>query len=109
MATRAPKACPSTPSRRSPRRARSAGFETRNADGIPNLGPYSYFNAIGNTPNMVCFSSDGLKHSFVNARDRGAFTFSLATEALADAMNVSSEATPDDLTLLLWIIFHSRR
>lgn len=68
---------------------------TRNAGGVPNLGPYSYFNAIGNNPNLICFSSDGLKHSFVNARDRGEFTFSLATEALAEAMNVSSEAMAD--------------
>ncbi|MBE9636966.1 flavin reductase family protein [Salipiger mangrovisoli] len=68
---------------------------TRNADGVPNLGPYSYFNAIGNSPHMICFTSDGLKHSVVNARDRGEFTFSLATEALAEAMNISSEAMPD--------------
>ncbi|SDI23160.1 flavin reductase family protein [Alloyangia pacifica] len=68
---------------------------TRNAEGVPNLGPYSFFNAIGNSPHMICFTSDGLKHSVVNARDRGEFTFSLATEALAQAMNVSSEAMPD--------------
>ncbi|QFT62607.1 flavin reductase family protein [Roseivivax sp. THAF30] len=68
---------------------------TLNANGVPNLGPYSYFNAIGNNPNLICFSSDGLKHSFVNARDQGEFTFSLATEALAEAMNISSEAMED--------------
>ncbi|ATI41549.1 nitrilotriacetate monooxygenase [Pacificitalea manganoxidans] len=68
---------------------------TRNADGIPNLGPYSFFNAIGNAPHMICFTSEGLKHSVVNARDQGEFTFSLATEDLAQAMNVSSGAWPD--------------
>lgn len=68
---------------------------TRNADGIPNLGPYSFFNAIGNNPHMICFTSEGLKHSVVNARDQGEFTFSLATEALAEPMNISSEAMSD--------------
>lgn len=68
---------------------------TRNAEGVPNLGPYSFFSAIGNAPHMICFTSDGLKHSAVNARDRGEFSFSLATEAQAQAMNISSEAMPD--------------
>jgi flavin reductase (DIM6/NTAB) family NADH-FMN oxidoreductase RutF len=67
---------------------------TRDENGVPNLAPYSFFNAIGTHPNLVCFSSMGLKHSHVNARDRGVFTFSLATEALARAMNVTSDDYP---------------
>ncbi len=68
---------------------------TLNDDGIPNLGPYSFFTAIASRPNMIGFSSEGLKHSFVNARNRREFTFSLANEELAAAMNKSSEAVPD--------------
>ncbi len=68
---------------------------TRNADGVPNLAPYSFFAGLGTAPNMVGFSSEGAKHSYTNARDRGEFTISLATEALADAMNISSGSVPD--------------
>ncbi|WP_158970382.1 flavin reductase family protein [Chachezhania sediminis] len=68
---------------------------TLNADGIPNLGPYSFFMAVANNPHMIAFTSEGLKHSAANAKDRGEFTFSLATEALAQQMNISSEAVPD--------------
>ncbi|MBY6090716.1 flavin reductase family protein [Maritimibacter alkaliphilus] len=68
---------------------------TLNGDGVPNLGPYSFFSALGNNPHLIGFTSEGQKHSYVNARDRGEFTFSLATEALTDAMNISSAAVPD--------------
>lgn len=68
---------------------------TLNAAGVPNLGPYSFFAALGSHPHMIGFSSEGQKHSYVNAKERGEFTFSLATEALTDAMNVSSAACED--------------
>ena len=62
--------------------------------GLPNLAPYSFFNAIGSDPDMVMFSSEGAKHSAMNAREQGEFTFSLATEGLAEAMNISSRPEP---------------
>jgi flavin reductase (DIM6/NTAB) family NADH-FMN oxidoreductase RutF len=68
---------------------------TLNGAGVPNLGPYSFFAALSSRPNMIGFSSEGLKHSARNARDRGEFTFSLATLALAEAMNASSASLPD--------------
>ncbi|MWD28694.1 flavin reductase family protein [Aquicoccus sp. SCR17] len=68
---------------------------TLNADGIPNLAPYSFFMPMGSNPHMIAFSSEGMKHSSINAQARGEFTFSLATDALKDAMNVSSGAHPD--------------
>lgn len=67
---------------------------TRDPDGVANLGPYSFFNAIGSNPDMVMFSSEGAKHSATYARDRGEFTVSLATEALAAQMNRSSAPEP---------------
>lgn len=68
---------------------------TLNADGVPNLAPYSFFNALANQPNLIGFTSEGLKHSATNARDRGEFTFSLATAPLAQAMNISAAALED--------------
>ena len=44
---------------------------------------------------MIAFTSEGMKHSPANAKARGEFTFSLATEALKLAMNVSSGSYPD--------------
>ena len=58
--------------------------------GRVNLAPYSFFNAIGNRPNMLAFSSEGLKDSARNARDTREFTFNLATLPLAQQMNLSS-------------------
>jgi len=62
--------------------------------GVPNLAPYSFFNGVGAYPDQVFFASDGTKHSYMNARDRGEFTFSLVTEQLAEAMNKTSESLP---------------
>lgn len=70
---------------------------TLNVDGVPNLAPYSFFTALGTHPHMIAFSSEGPKHSFVNARDRGEFTFSLATEALALQMNETSAPVEDGI------------
>ncbi|ORE93337.1 hypothetical protein ATO13_11706 [Stappia sp. 22II-S9-Z10] len=68
---------------------------TLNEDGIPNLGPYSFFNAISTRPNLVAFSSEGMKHSAANARATGEFTLSLVTYALRDKMNASSAHLAD--------------
>jgi flavin reductase (DIM6/NTAB) family NADH-FMN oxidoreductase RutF len=59
-------------------------------EGRFNLAPYSFFNAVGSRPNMIAFSSEGMKDSPRNARDTGEFTFSLATLPLARQMNLSS-------------------
>ena len=67
---------------------------TLDDQGTPNLAPYSFFNGLGAYPDQVFFASDGAKHSYVNARDRGEFTFSLATEELAQAMNKSAATLP---------------
>jgi flavin reductase (DIM6/NTAB) family NADH-FMN oxidoreductase RutF len=60
------------------------------SEGNVNLAPYSFFNAIGSRPNMIAFSSDGMKDSARNAIETGEFTFSLATRPLAERMNLSS-------------------
>lgn len=68
---------------------------TRNREGTPNLGPYSFFGAVSYRPHMVYFSSEGPKHSYRNALSQGEFTVSLVSEALVQGMNVSSAALPD--------------
>ncbi len=63
---------------------------TVNKEGVVNLAPYSFFNAISDKPPMVMFSSVGRKDSLKNIEDNGEFVCSLATYALCDGMNISS-------------------
>jgi len=63
---------------------------TVNRDGVPNLAPYSFFNAISDRPPMVMFSSGGQKDSLRNILENGEFTCSIANMALHEAMNLSS-------------------
>ena len=65
---------------------------TVSKDGVRNLAPYSFFNAISDRPPMVVFCSGGLKDSLRNVLDTGEFTCSVATFALREAMNMSSAA-----------------
>ena len=58
--------------------------------GVPNLAPYSFFNAICDAPPTVMFSSAGRKDSVNNIEETGEFTCSMATEMLVDSMNLSS-------------------
>lgn len=65
-------------------------ISTMGADGSVNLAPYSFFNAVGDRPNYVMFSSTGRKDSCTNAAETGAFVCSLATWDLREAMNMTS-------------------
>ncbi len=65
------------------------------AAGRVNLAPYSFFNAVSSRPNIIAFSSEGMKHSARNALETGEFTFSLATRPLAERMNLSSAGLGD--------------
>ncbi|MBO0344263.1 flavin reductase family protein [Roseibium limicola] len=64
------------------------------ADGVVNLAPYSFFNAIAGNPPMVMFASEGIKDSITNVQASGEFVVNLATKALADRMNETSRAHP---------------
>jgi flavin reductase (DIM6/NTAB) family NADH-FMN oxidoreductase RutF len=63
---------------------------TLSADGAVNLAPYSYFNAVGNTPPMLLFSSDGMKDSATFAHETREFVWNFPTWALREAMNATS-------------------
>jgi flavin reductase (DIM6/NTAB) family NADH-FMN oxidoreductase RutF len=70
-------------------------ISTVDKNGRANLAPYSFFNAMASRPNMIGFTSEGLKHSPRNARDTGEFVFNLATLPLMEAMNKSSTELED--------------
>jgi len=77
-------------------------ISTLSKEGIANLSPYSYFNAISSGPPAVMFTVSGAhmeggeKDTLRNARDTGEFVFNLCTEALGRQMNDSSTAAPRD-------------
>ncbi|WP_076071371.1 flavin reductase family protein [Sphingomonas montana] len=65
-------------------------ISTVDADGRPNLAPYSYFNAVCDVPPMILFSSNGRKDTLRNAEATGGFVWNLATRPLAERMNATS-------------------
>ncbi|TMJ77413.1 MAG: flavin reductase family protein [Alphaproteobacteria bacterium] len=69
-------------------------ISTVSRDGICNIGPYSFFNAVGEKPHYVMFSSSGRKDSLKNIEETGEFTCSLATWDLRHNMNMTSASVP---------------
>jgi flavin reductase (DIM6/NTAB) family NADH-FMN oxidoreductase RutF len=72
-------------------------ISTRDAQGIDNLAPYSFFNAVAYVPPQVMFASTaskadqiGTKDSVANIRETGVFCVNLVEYAMRDAMNATS-------------------
>ena len=65
--------------------------------GIPNLAPYSFFNAFNYVPPIVGFASIGAKDTLRNVQETGEFVWNLATRPLAEAMNASCAAVPPEV------------
>ncbi|MBK8794784.1 MAG: flavin reductase family protein [Holophaga sp.] len=74
---------------------------TVSQDGLPNLAPFSFFNAFGSNPPMVAFAPnrrgrDGsVKHTYLNAVATGEFVIAAVTHAMVQQMNVASAEYPD--------------
>jgi flavin reductase (DIM6/NTAB) family NADH-FMN oxidoreductase RutF len=69
-------------------------ISSMNADGKVNLAPYSFFNAVGEEPPMLAFSSYGPKDSATFAGELREFVWNLATYELREAMNETSAPLP---------------
>lgn len=67
---------------------------TATPGGDVNLAPYSFFNAVCDTPPIVLFSSAGRKDSMTFAGAGGEFVWNLATYALREQMNLTSATLP---------------
>lgn len=66
-------------------------ISTLDTNGVVNLAPYSFFNAVSTNPHFVMFSSSGRKDSLRNAEETGEFVCSLATYDLREAMSRTSK------------------
>ena len=71
-------------------------ISTVSEDGIANLAPYSFFNAVCDVPPILMFSSGGVKDSLRNAVATGEFTFNYVSRSMQDVMNVSSGGYPPE-------------
>ncbi|MGQ2985505.1 flavin reductase family protein [Flavobacterium sp.] len=75
-------------------------ISTVSEDGIPNLAPFSFFNAVGEDPPHVMFSTvrsgDTNKDTLNNVLATKQFVVNMATEELVEAMNNSSINLPPD-------------
>ena len=76
-------------------------ISTRGEDGLDNLAPYSFFNAVAYVPPQVMFAStgqkpdrDGTKDSVAQLRETGVFCVNIVEYAARDAMNASSASLP---------------
>ncbi|MCW2241177.1 flavin reductase family protein [Azospirillum canadense] len=75
-------------------------ISTVSVGGVPNLSPFSFFNAINERPPMVMYCPNGEhrdggeKDSVKNARDTGEFVVNLASYDQRDAMNTSAASVP---------------
>lgn len=73
-------------------------ISTLSLDGVANLAPYSFFNAVGGMPPMLMFASEGFKDSARNASDTGEFVFNYASKSLSQEMNSSSSNAPSGVS-----------
>jgi flavin reductase (DIM6/NTAB) family NADH-FMN oxidoreductase RutF len=71
-------------------------ISTRSSDGVNNLAPYSFFNAVAYVPPQVMFSTTGTKDTITNIRETGVFCVNVVEFAMRDAMNRSSETVPPE-------------
>jgi flavin reductase (DIM6/NTAB) family NADH-FMN oxidoreductase RutF len=89
-------------------------ISTLTANGLVNLAPYSYFQAIADSPDIVMFSAtpelrtqegvpgvgfgDKRKHSESNAASSGEFVCNIVSHELAKVMNETSAHLSSDIS-----------
>ena len=70
------------------------------ADGVRNLAPFSFFNAICGEPPVICFSvsnREPRKDTLANVRATGEFVVNIVSEEIAAQMNLASGEYPADV------------
>jgi flavin reductase (DIM6/NTAB) family NADH-FMN oxidoreductase RutF len=82
-----------------------AWVSSLNPDGVVNLAPFSFFNAIGSDPLYVMFSigkndAGEPKDTARNIKANGEFVVNLVTEDLFTAMNISAADFPAEISEL---------
>ncbi len=65
-------------------------ISSRDANGIDNLAPYSFFNGVAYVPPQVMFASTDWKDSVRNITETKVFCVNVVEHAARDVMNVST-------------------
>ncbi len=78
-----------------------AWVTSTNKNGVTNLAPFSFFNAVGANPLYIIISiglrdSGEPKDTATNILDKGEFVVNLVTEELFDEMNISAADFPQE-------------
>lgn len=82
-----------------------AWVTSQNSEGVINLAPFSFFNAVGASP-LYLIISIGLNEAGIakdtakNILSSGEFVVNLVTEELLTAMNISAADFPSDVSEL---------
>jgi flavin reductase (DIM6/NTAB) family NADH-FMN oxidoreductase RutF len=79
-----------------------AFVSTQSPDGVDNLAPYSFFNAVAYNPPTVVFSSSRTverksKDTLRNIEETGEFVVNVVVDDIADAMNKTAAEFPEDV------------
>ncbi len=69
---------------------------TMGSDGVANVAPFSFFNVAASKPPTLMIGPGATKDTLANIRETGAFTVSVVSMAVAEAMNASSASLPAD-------------
>lgn len=76
-------------------------ISTISEDGINNLAPFSYFNAVGDDPPHVMFSTgrgNNLnKDTLNNVLATKQFVVNMVTEDVVEQMNITAQSVPSDI------------
>ena len=78
-------------------------ISTLSAEGVPNLAPYSFFNAVAYNPPQVMFTATGNhrlggpKDAVADAQTTGEFVVNVATWELREQMNASAVPAPREV------------
>ena len=72
-------------------------ISTVSSNGVANLAPYSFFNAVAEKPHYVVIGAGGAKDTLSNIQETKEFVCNLATFDLRHHMNMSSATVPHDV------------
>ena len=80
-----------------------AFVSTVSAEGVLNLAPYSFFNAVASSPPTIVFSSsrrvvNKSKDTLANIEQTGEFVVNVIVDDIAEAMNRTAAEFPTDVS-----------
>ena len=80
-----------------------AFVSTMSKDGLINLAPYSFFNAVAYDPPTIVFSSsrhagDKRKDTLANIEETGEFVVNIVVDDIAEAMNRTAAEYPSEVS-----------